>query len=703
MRVLGMHILDAAIILLFLAAIIVVGVVTARSVKHQTDFFLGGRKLGRWLQFFLNFGNMTDSTGAVVISSEVFRQGVGGLWIGFQTLFITPFYWFSAVWYRRVRLITMADLFVDRFNSKPLATAYALFNMFLALFLLGMGNVVTYKVVSAMIVKPEADYTAQERQMVERFKEYRQFKQRADAGSLSEVQRQRFDALDSMNKQGELKSFISYVQPLPFYFAYTAFICIYIVLGGLRAAAFCDAFQGVLVVIMSVLMIPIGLHRIGGFGSLHQIVPEQMFRMFGTVAMSEYTWYSIGAIVFASLIQIFGLIHNITISGSARDENAARIGAVSGGFSKRFVLIAWAFCGLIAIAIFSRGISDPDNAWGTLSLTLLGPGLMGLMLSGMLLGHMPAVGASAVSISALATRNIYEPLFQGRTQKHYVRAGQWFVSIVLMSAVLFALLFKSAVNMMVMVITFNTFFGAAVLLTFFWRRITAGAVKLGLVIWVVLIGVVPWALPSLELFRRHPALLVQTSGQTVQVMAGATAQDVAAGRATRVGQPISRSHNILPGSVFFERVARIDPEDPKSPLEGLGRFHIEAYLLHMLGIPVSRFTSAGLVTTRWLFDGLFPFFMLILFSYFTRQAEPERVRRFYTKMKTPVLAAPEEDEKEMALSYAHPERFDHLKLLPSTNWEFSKWDRRDFAGFATCWGVVGGILLFLWTLLRIGA
>ncbi len=703
MRILGMHILDAAIIFLFLTAIVVVGVLTARGVKHQTDFFLGGRKLGRWLQFFLNFGNMTDSTGAVVVSSEVFRQGVGGLWIGFQTLFLTPFYWFSTVWYRRVRLITMADLFVDRFNSKSLAAAYALFNIFLALFLLGMGNVVTYKVASAMIVKQEANYATQELRSVERFREYRQLKQIADAGSLSEAQRQRFEVLDSMNKRGELNSFISYVKPLPFYIAYTTFICIYIVLGGLRAAAFCDAFQGVLVMLMSVLMIPIGLHRVGGFGGLHRIVPDQMFMLFGTIATSEYTWYSIFAITFASLIQIFGLIHNITIAGSARDENAARIGAVSGGFSKRFVLIAWAFCGLVAIAIFSRGVSDPDNAWGTLSLELLKPGLMGLMLSGMLLGHMPAVGASAVSISALATRNIYEPLFQGRTQKHYLRAGQWFVGIVLTSAVLFALLFKSAVTMMVMVITFNTFFGAVVLLTFFWRRLTAGAIKLGLVIWVLLIGIVPWTLPHLESFRRHPALLIQTSMQTVQVTAGATAEDVTSGRATRVGQSILKSHNILPASVYFEKVARINPEDPRSPMEGLGRFSVEAYSLHLLGIRVSRFTSAGLVAARWFFDGLFPFLMLIVFSYFSPQTESLRVRRFYAKMKTPVLIVPEEDEKEVALSYANPERFDHLRLFPNTSWEFSRWNRRDFVGFAACWGIVCAILLLLWALLRLGA
>ena len=74
------------------------------------------------------------------MASEVFRQGVGGMWLSLQTLFITPFFWFTQPWFRRARVITMADLFVDRFNSKAVASAYAAFNICVALLLLGGGN-----------------------------------------------------------------------------------------------------------------------------------------------------------------------------------------------------------------------------------------------------------------------------------------------------------------------------------------------------------------------------------------------------------------------------------------------------------------------------------------------------------------------------------------------------------------------------------
>ena len=106
-------------------------------------------------------------------------------------------------------------------------------------------------------------------------------------------------------------------------------------------------------------------------------VPDVMFNVFGGGSSSEYTWYSIGALLFVQLVGIVGSQAGMTIAGSAKNEYAARIGAVTGGFSKRFVTIAWAFCGLIAIALFGPNLSDPDQTWGLLTRALLPVGLIG--------------------------------------------------------------------------------------------------------------------------------------------------------------------------------------------------------------------------------------------------------------------------------------------------------------------------------------
>jgi SSS family solute:Na+ symporter len=145
-------------------------------------------------------------------------------------------------------------------------------------------------------------------------------------------------------------------------------------------------------------------------------------------------------------------------------------------------------------------------------------------------------------------------------------------------------------------------------------------------------------------------------------------------------------------AVFFESVVRSRPEEPNSPLEGRGRFHLELFILDRLGIDMSSKTAAARFAARFFFDGLLPFALLIGVSYFTARPPKILVDQFYGKMKTPVAATPELEEAVMAETIRNPNRFDDRKLFPQTAWEFTKWDRVDTIGFLACCAVSGLIL-----------
>ena len=146
------------------------------------------------------------------------------------------------------------------------------------------------------------------------------------------------------------------------------------------------------------------LAQVGGTKALHEKIPDVMFNLFGGDIASEYTWYSIAALLLVQLIGIAGTQANMAISGSAKDEMAARLGAVTGGFSKRFVTIAWAYCGLIALALFGPNLSDPDQAWGLMTRELLPIGLIGIMITGILGGKVAVLGAQSVVLSGLVVK-----------------------------------------------------------------------------------------------------------------------------------------------------------------------------------------------------------------------------------------------------------------------------------------------------------
>ncbi|MCW5548223.1 MAG: hypothetical protein KIT44_04595 [Opitutaceae bacterium] len=379
MRLGSLHLVDLLIILGYLALVVYIGRRAAAAAASEEGFFLAGRKLGKLYQFFLNFGNATDANGAVSTASLVYQKGASGVWLSLQTLFMNPYYWFMNPWFRRVRLITVADLFEDRFGSRALARFYAIFQIFATVIvIIGFGNLVGYKVTASLLVKPEVQWTADERVSVEGYRELKALEAARAAAPLDAGQEARLGELREQDKRGELRSYVSWIHGTTgkwlYYLIYTLIVGGYIVMGGLAAAAVNEAFQGVLIVIFSFLLIPFGLAFIGGWDQLSERVPAEMFNLLGGGGGGIGGW-ELAGIFLISIVQIHGIIGNMAVAGSARDEFAARFGAVSGTYAKRIMIILWALCGLIAIAIYQGAdtLSDPDSAWGSMALLLLGP------------------------------------------------------------------------------------------------------------------------------------------------------------------------------------------------------------------------------------------------------------------------------------------------------------------------------------------
>lgn len=701
---LGLHWIDGLIIVAYIIAVLAIGHGLSSGVKGQGDFFLGGRSLGKWFQFFLSFGSMADPGQATTTSSSVYRQGAGGAWLALITLFLTPYYWFLNVWFRRVRLTTTAEMFEDRFGKRFLGSLYASTTIIIIIVSIAGGNVVALKTLQPLMVKDPAAYTQTEAQKVAAYHEFTELRQQRTTATLPADKAERYTVLKDYYDRGELQPYVTYLNPLTFYLVSTGLVAVFVMLGGLKASAMVDAVQAILVILISVILIPFGLMKLGGASGLHEKVPAVMFNLFGGGAMSEYTWYSIGALLLVQFLGIASSTANMTVAGSAKDEYAARIGAVTGGFSKRFVTIAWAYCGLIGLALFGPGLSDPDQVWGLLTKTLLPVGLVGVMIIGILGGKLALLGAQSVVMAGLVVKNIYEPLFPGKSDRHYMIVARVSVPVALALGIVIGLYLNSVIALLKFAIVFLVIWGVPITMIFLWRRLTEKAVRAEVFTMLFLICVVPWTVPSIPALARSEALTLMTRERTVTSTALATDADVAAGRAAAVGQAITRTLKVEPVSVFFEEgVVRVNPDDPASPRTGRGLFRAEVWLISLLGVDVAGFSAAQLMTTRYLVDALLPILILVVVSLLTQPADPVRVGRFYARMKTPVGRTLEEDALAVEASYADPTRYDHTKLFPRSNWEFTKWNRQDALGFMACCALVGFILVFFKAVLVIGS
>ena len=192
------------------------------------------------------------------MSREVYRQGIGGMWIQSLVLFLTPFYWFTALLFRRVRLTTIGDFFAERFQSPFLGAAYAVFTLVLSAFIGGgIGMLVAGKTMVAMTPKAIEQCTPAERASILEYREFQQLEAQRATG-LAQDQRARWEVLRQKQQRGELRSFVSHINQVWFFIIYAVVVGAYTMMGGFKAAAVTDAIQGVLIIIFSVLLVPVG-------------------------------------------------------------------------------------------------------------------------------------------------------------------------------------------------------------------------------------------------------------------------------------------------------------------------------------------------------------------------------------------------------------------------------------------------------------
>jgi SSS family solute:Na+ symporter len=702
MNLLGFHWIDVLVIVAYLGAITWVGKKTAGKVKSQEDFFMAGRSVGKLLQYFMNMATIVDASNAVNTASFAFSKGIGGVWLMLAPIFSGPYYWFIAGWFRRVRLITMAELFDERFKSKFLSVFYALVGIWLTIILAGMSYKITLSTFQAMTVKPVEKCSIAEIQKIDLFKEYDQLNKLYKAKQLPQENTERYKALDSMYKKKQISAYISYTPASWFYAIYTIFVGAYVIMGGLKATVWNNIIQGLLVFAFSIMMIPIALVKLGGWSVFSARVPDSMLRFFGS-GTDEFSIWSIAAFLLANyVIGITGHQGNMAHNGSAKDEITARVGGLGGNYTKRILTIMWAMCGLLAFALYSDSISDPDTAWGVMSNNLLSVGLRGVMIAGILAANMAALACNSIYLSALFVRNLYKPFVKDKSDHHYINVSRIAIAIVLLLAIYIAVYYNSLMEIIKMQPLLNIIFGAPVMLLLFWKRLSLKAVYTQVIVCTLMFAILPEILPKFSAVKHSKLLTRQTVEKTVMRNTPATPEDVNKGLASAVGDKIKKETIIPPTSIFFSSVARSKAEDANSPMVGIGRLNTELVVADLIGLDLQHMKPATLLTMRYLVASFLPFVLLIPISWFTRdKGLEENIARFYVKMKTKVIPDHALDKAELEKSYANPTRFDHTKLFPNSSWEFCKWDKEDTYGVIGSLGLTLAIVAGFWIIIKL--
>jgi SSS family solute:Na+ symporter len=715
----GLAIVDVITICVYFLFVIVIGYWASRRIQNQEDYFLGGRRFGKFVQTFAAFGQATSAESAVGISVIVYRNGLAGVWQTLTGVFGLPMYWITSVWYRRMRLLTLGDFFEERFQSKGLAALYAWISAVFFMIVIGLGFTSMTRTITAIAAKPLEELTAAERAEYGRAMELSRL-ENSDARLLSSEELNQLELLRLENPRKEF----SYINENILIWVVAFIVILYAVFGGLEAAFLTDTLQGIFILILSLMLLPFAygkINEIYGTSGLSGIVetakarlPEASFEVWGSPLMVDFTWYYILAITVMTLINTAIQANQLTACGSAKDEYTARFGFTSGIYLKRWATLLWGVSALLLVVLYMDVVKNPDYLWGYACRDLLGQmgiGLVGLMIACLMAALMSTADALMLTTASLLTRNFFRPIFPGKSEKSYIWAGRAIGFLIIIGAVLIASQFDNVFQMLKMIWEFNIVMAAAFWVGLKWRRATRAGAWASMASALLFFVVLQVLIPMIPGVKRHPYLLKTIEPMTL--VRTYNARDIDVQKRQRelsdwdqlnergltqesrpqplvAGESFQSTFKTPKKSIFWTKGLKIDSHNRVC---GSGMLSLELVILDRIGFALSKNTYAMNETIRIMIRTWVPFLVIILVSLGTTPDDKRQLDRFFVKMKTPVQSDRQKDEEEMKKSYADPGRFDYKKLFPNTQLEFTRLDRMDWRGIIAF--LFGGMLILM--------
>ncbi|MBT3455492.1 sodium/proline symporter [bacterium] len=183
----------------------------------------------------------------------------------------------------------------------------------------------------------------------------------------------------------------------------------YILIGGFIAMAWSDFFQGVFLLFMLGIVPIIAFFNTGGCGAIESAAILRNVPL--TLLPESTSLFDIFILVCGFGLGYFGqshiLINFMGIKNPKEMKFARRVGVTW----QILALTASSATGIIAIAYFAKGISNPELIFSTMANQLFNPFIAGLVLCGVFAATITTIDTQILVVATTFTHDLYEQLF----------------------------------------------------------------------------------------------------------------------------------------------------------------------------------------------------------------------------------------------------------------------------------------------------
>ena len=222
---------------------------------------------------------------------------------------------------------------------------------------------------------------------------------------------------------------VGQILDLPMWAAVIVLVAIaafFTIAGGLKAVAYTNVFQMLLLIAVSLILTVAGLHKAGGIAAVYENTPPGFWNLLRPMDDPNYPWlaiilgYPVMGIWFWCTDQ--SMVQSVL---GARTLEQGQLGANFTGWLKILDVALFIIPGIVCFLLFP-GLEDPDEAYMTMVTRLFPAGMTGLVMAILIAALISTIDSALNSLSTIVTLDIYVKNFKpAASRKEIITVGRY--------------------------------------------------------------------------------------------------------------------------------------------------------------------------------------------------------------------------------------------------------------------------------------
>ena len=221
---------------------------------------------------------------------------------------------------------------------------------------------------------------------------------------------------------------VSQILNLPLWLSVIILVMIaafFTIAGGLKAIAYTNVFQMLLLIMVSLILTVLGIYKAGGLAAIYENTPSEYWNLFRPMGDPNYPWLAI-ILGYPVMGVWFWCTDQSMVQAvlGAKNLRQGQLGANFTGWLKILDVALFIIPGIVCFILFP-GLDDPDEAYMTMVTRLFPAGMKGMIMAVLIAALVSTIDSALNSLSTVFTMDIFVRKFKpGAEQKQIVRIGR---------------------------------------------------------------------------------------------------------------------------------------------------------------------------------------------------------------------------------------------------------------------------------------